>query len=234
MWTKEKSKTVKGFIDAFLVGEQHDYIEDILDHLKSLYLNDEEPEQITAVEMLAIRDKLGARVSNLAVTRFATYIEMLLKRKKLLKNNNGKIFQSQLRKRMGKEEREGTIPIRVVQIECQTSKEESGMVNYYFIENVPLVMERLASCSITDGSFRPSFELSSFEDKMMFKVGCDRGGGNVINMILFMNRKNGNSGKYSFPIDVVEGALETYSNLKKTVYSDDRKKILEDLLNKRL
>ena len=53
-------------------------------------------------------------------------------------------------------------------------------------------------------------------------------------MIALTNRCKGNHGRFSIPIDAVEEATETYSNLEKTVYSATWKAILEQLVNQQL
>ena len=85
-----------------------------------------------------------------------------------------------------------------------------------------------------DKTFQTSLDVSSYIDKILFKFGCDRGSGDLIMMISLMNRLKGNHGKHALAIGVAEGAQETYANLKKTVYSNDRKEILEQLVNRHL
>ena len=104
-------------------------------------------------------------------------------------------------------ERIGAVPNKIEHVECQTTKEESSRVVYWYIENVPLLMERLLACSIKDKTFQTSLDVSSYIDKILFKFGCDRGSGDLIMMISLMNRLKGNHGKHALAIGVAESKL---------------------------
>ena len=230
IWLKEKKEQINGIVNQVL-GTGIEFKKDIIDDL----IDDEESKgKITALGMTAVRDSAGFKVPISTVDRIARDITILLQKHKLLKDNSSSPFEGSLRKKMGMIERIGAVPNKIEHVECRTTKEESSRVVYWYIENVPLLMERLLACSIKDKTFQTSLDVSSYIDKILFKFGCDRGSGDLIMMISLMNRLKGNHGKHALAIGVAEGAQETYANLKKTVYSNDRKEILEQLVNRHL
>ena len=68
----------------------------------------------------------------------------------------------------------------------------------------------------------------------MFKIGTNCGGSDLINKIALVNRLNGNSGRYSIPICVVEGATEVHLNMVNTSCCPAQIEVLEQLVNQYL
>ena len=54
------------------------------------------------------------------------------------------------------------------------------------------------------GKNEESFMISKFKNILMFKIGANRGGNDLINEISLVNKLNRNSGRYFIPIGVVE------------------------------
>ena len=187
---------------------------------------------ITAIEMLAVSNKAGFKVPTIVTCSFVKNLLRLLKEKKLLISNKHVI--GQLRKKMGRLETNGTVPSKIELVQCLTTQTYTKLVVFYFIKNVPLLMEILVAGYLLDGKYEDSSKISNFKDKIIFKIGADCGGSDLINEIGLVNRDKGNSGQYSIPIGVVEGATEVHSNMVKTIYSPVRKRILEQLLNQHL
>ena len=183
-------------------------------------------------EMLGVTYQAGFRVPTSVVCSITKNYNRLLIDKNLLVID--KPVVGQLQKKMGQLEMSGTVPIKIEQVACFITKTDSKTVVFYYIENVPLLMERLVAGCLLDNKFEESFMISKFKQKIMFKIGADRGGSDLINEIALINRHNGNSGRYSIPIGVVEGATEIHSNMVKTIYSPARKEVLEQLVNQHL
>ena len=162
--------------------------------------------------MAAVRNYFGDKVSNATTAKFAKYITILLKKKGWISNHD-RVFEGQLQTKLGQVERLNAIPPKLIHIECNTSKQNTGMCTYYYIKNIPLLLEKMnAGCSL-EVKFQDSIEISSLKDKIIIKFGCNRGMKDLIMQVSLGNRKNGDHGKYTAPIGVVEGATESHSNL---------------------
>ena len=187
---------------------------------------------ITAEDVLVVRDRAGAKVTTKAITQITKDFERLLIKKGMLKTQ--KAFDAQLRMKIGKKEKEGAVPSTAMLVECKITKDKTDMCVFYFTKNVPLLMERMLSSCILEDKFEISFQFSNFHDKIIFKFGADRGGGDLMMMLGLANRIDGNTGFFTIPIGVVENATEDRSNLVKTIYSKERKQIIEELVNQKL
>tara|TARA_B110001450_G_scaffold231145_1_gene232826 strand:+ start:557 stop:5065 length:4509 start_codon:yes stop_codon:yes gene_type:complete len=232
-WRKDTCRAATKFVRTFLDGKDETE-KSVLKKLIAKDLVDDEEKQdnkITALEALGIQAEAGYKIPNVALEKMIRSTVLILQKKGQLKNNDSSPFVGRLRAKMGKLEAEGAVPMKLDYIQLETTKDESARVVFYYIENVMLLLEKLLALSIADGTFRTSFLLSSLRNKILIKFGCDRGAGNLIMMIALVNRLGGNHGKYSIAIGNAEGAAETYDNLAKTVYSDDRKEVLEQLVN---
>ena len=110
------------------------------------------------------------------------------------------------------------------------------MCIYYYIENIPLLLERMNAGCYLDGKFLDSSKVSSLNNMTIIKYSADKGIQNLTMEISLGNRVNGNHGKYAIPIGVVERATETYLNLENNFYSQKRtmKATLEQLVNDEL
>ena len=76
-----------------------------------------------------------------------------------------------------------------------------------------------------------SIAFSNHINKHVFATGADRGGNDLIDMVRYVNRNSGNSGDYSVPLTVAEGAAETNDNLFKSIYRKPQRNFLPRLLN---
>jgi hypothetical protein len=86
--------------------------------------------------------------------------------------------------------------------------------------------EMLIASAVNDRMKENSINFSSYSDMLIFFRGIDRGGEDLIDMILCGNRKNGNTGEYCVPVAVLEDGAESYANCKLTVLSAARNKVL--------
>ena len=179
----------------------------------------------TAEDVLFVRDRAGAKVTSKAITQITDNLERLLIEKNMLKKK--KAFDAQLRKKIGKKEKQGAFSSTAMLVECKVTKDKTNMCVFCFTKNAPLLMERMLSSCILEDTFEVSFQFSNFVDKIIFKFGADRGGGDLMIMIGLANRIDGNTSFFTIPIDVVENATEDRSNLEKTIYSKERKQIIE-------
>ena len=233
-WAKKKSKVLRKLLNNLLGDRREECEDEVLYHLTKK-AKSKNKFMISSLEMLVVRNKAGDKVSHTTTYNFCKYIEDLLKNKGVIEKNE-RIFEGQMRKKLGALESASAVPIKTLLLQCQSGKDETGTCLYYYIENVPLLLERMNSgCSIR-GKFLNSNKVSSLENVAIIKYGADRGMSDLIMQVSLGNRKDGNHGKYAIPIGVVEGAMETYSNLANTFYSPKRKMrtLLEQLINDEL
>ena len=57
----------------------------------------------------------------------------------------------------------GTVPIEIKQVACFITKTDSKTVVFYYIENVPLLIERLVAGCLLDIKFEESFMIYDFK-----------------------------------------------------------------------
>ena len=137
--------------------------------------------------------------------------------------------------KMGKAEGLNVIKANHQLIECSTGRYHGEvkfeMVLHYFIDQVILVFERLVKAAIVSGTFQESLEVTKLCNKILVCIGCDRGGGDLILQMRIANRLDGNCSLYCIPISVVKKADESHRNLRKTIYNDTMRKMIEPLHN---
>ena len=100
----------------------------------------------------------------------------------------------QLIKKMARLEMNGTVPIKIKQIKCYIIKGGNRVIVFYYIENVPLLMEQLVAGCLLEGKYEDSFKISKVDGKVIFKIGANCGGGDLINETAIANRHKGNIG----------------------------------------
>ena len=100
------------------------------------------------------------------------------------------------------------------------------MCLHYWIQQIPLSVEKLVSSCIKQGKFKDLFLFSHLLNKLIIGVGCNRSGGNLIILMRLINRICGNTAQHSIPISVVEKGVEHYKVLKKTIYNKNAKNLL--------
>ena len=105
---------------------------------------------------------------------------------------------------------------------------------HYWIQQIPLLIEKLVASCESQGKFEDSIEFSRLINKIYFSIGSDRGEGDVINLIRLINRIAGNCARYSIPMSVVEKATEDYDVLAKTIYNKRARKLLQPILSDHL
>ena len=237
-YIKRKAADVKKVVGT-LFGNNEDVGKDVLAHVLSNDYNQvvfEEADsdvKISALDVVEVRNRAGFKVaSSVVVSIMKDTTSLLIKNNKLRVEKSP--FEGQLRKKIGRLEKAGAVPSTFEYVECYITQENTGTCTYYYIEDVPLLIERLVAGCLMEGRYEDSIDISIFNNKIIIRFGCDRGGGDLIMGISLANRKKGNSGMYSIPIGVVEGATEVRSNLEKTVYSRARRAILEQLVNQHL
>jgi hypothetical protein len=237
-YIKRKSADIKKVVGV-LFGNSEDVEKDVLAHVLSndynqvVFEKEESDVKISALDVTEVRNRAGSNVASSVVVSIMKDTTSLL-----IKNNKLRIekspFEGQLRKKMGQLEKAGAVPSTFEYVECYITQENTGTCIYYYIEDVPLLIERLVAGCLLEGKYEDSIDISFFNNKIIIRFGCDRGGGDLIMGISLANRSRGNSGRYSIPIGVAEGATEVRSNLLKTVYSKARRAILEQLVNQHL
>ena len=233
-WAKKKSKVFRKLLNN-LLGDRREECEDqVLVNLTQKEKG-ENKSIISSLEMLVVRTKAGDKVSHATTYNFCKYIEDLMKDKGFI-GKNERLFEGQMSKKLGRLESTSAVPTKTLLLQCDSGKDEAGMYLYYYIENVPLLLERMNSGCSTRGKFLNSNEVSSLDNVAIIKYGADRGMSDLIMQVSLGNRIDGNHGKYAVPIGVVEGAMETYPNLANTFYSPKRKMrtLLEQLVNDEL
>ena len=135
-------------------------------------------------------------------------------------------------KKMGNLEGNWTLRVKHQLIRCATGGDKTEMCLHYWIPHIPLLVDKLVASCIEKGKFKDPFSFSHLHDKIVLAVGCDRGGGDLINLMRLTNRECGNTAQHSIPISVVEKGAEDYNVLKKTVYNKSaRNQLLPILLD---
>lgn len=85
------------------------------------------------------------------------------------------------------------------------------------------MIERMIDKSVLDGSFELSQHWMNPEhcDKVVITYNIDKGGNDINVSVRLLNRKEGNSLKYTYPIASIGGpVMECYQNEKKTIFND--------------
>ena len=141
--------------------------------------------------MSVIRDYLGPKTSNAIACNFAKYTEDHLKHDGIIDKDQS-IFEGQLQKKLGRLESSSTVPIKSLFIHCNTAKYESGMCIYYYIENIPLLLERMNAGCYLDGNVLDSSMVSLLNNVTIIKYSADRGIQDLIMEVSQRNRENGN------------------------------------------
>ena len=128
-----------------------------------------------------------------------------------------------LRKKLGNLEGKGTLIVKYQLLRCATGGDKTEMCLHYWIPQIPLLVDKLVSSCIEQGEVKDSFSFSHLCNKIVIAVGCDRGGGGLVNLMQSINRECGNTAQHSIPISVVEKEAEDYDVLKRTIYNKSAK-----------
>ena len=179
---KKKSKEIEKVADI-IIGDRVEHREDIMANLNN---DNNKKKLITVTEMMEVRERV--QCSNSAIEKVAKYITILLKKKEVIKEDE-RIFEGQLRKKLGQLESFSAIPPKLITIKCQTTKDNTSMCNYYYLENVVLLLERLNAGCCLEGKFIDSIKVSSLENMSIIKFGCDRGMSDLIMQVSLANNK---------------------------------------------
>jgi hypothetical protein len=93
-----------------------------------------------------------------------------------------KFLAQQAKKRIGDYER-NVLPIEHKIATCNVAQGKEAACVFCWIENMPLLIERLVCLSIVAGKQQPSIEFSSFKDHHIIHDNIDRVGGDLIHML---------------------------------------------------
>ena len=96
------------------------------------------------------------------------------------------------------------------------------MLPFAFIEKPGQLLETMLENSHLDGSFEASETWMSddFPNKVAVTYNIDKGGNDITISIRLLNRKEGNSMEYTYPIASVGGPVcECYDNEKETIFN---------------
>ena len=173
-----------------------------------------------------IEDCLTIREIGAGTLSTNVIVSVLISISRLL--NRPKLIPTRLKKKLGDKER--LLPIvEHWLVEVEVKKDVKGMRVFYWVKNVPLLLELLVATTIQDGKKEDSFDFSNFVDTHIFVRGIDKGGEDVLDMVRYANRKDGNAGAFCVPISVLEDGSESHFNLAKTTLSKARSKVVEPL-----
>ena len=182
-----------------------------------VYFDKAKQQQVPIVYNIACRIEGGSDKGNVAYERQMKAFVLYLTDNNMLRVANP--LPGRLRKKMGNLERKGTLPVKYQLVRCATGGGRTKMCLHYWIEHVPLLVDKLTASCIEQCRYEDSIDFSYMENKNILCLGMDKGGGDVINMIRLGNRKDGNTAEHSIPISVVEKAAEDHNVLKKTIYN---------------
>ena len=181
------------------------------------WTNDSKDNLLDIYDVMAIREEGGHLSTN-------QIISVLSGIKTLTGLEN--LYPGQLKKKLGEIER-SLLPANTELREAEVDGKKKKMCIFYYIKQIPFLLESLVVASFRDGTFQEAFSFSNFENTILFFRGTDRGGGDTIDMTRLGNRENGNHGRYSVPVAVLEEGSESYDNLKNTCFSEERNKVFD-------
>ena len=137
--------------------------------------------QLSVVDCIAIRMKGGHGMSNRSFERMMKALVLFMKDNNMLRVSDP--IPLGLRKKMGNLEGKGTLRVKHQLIRCATGGDKTEMCLHYWIPQIPLLVDKLISSCIEQGKFEDSFSFSHLPNKIIIGVGCDRGGGDFINLM---------------------------------------------------
>ena len=235
-YIREKSKEIHYVLTAAIPN--YDTRKDILSYIlkkkfnADIYFDKVKQQQVAVTDIIAIRMRGGYGVSNSAANQMMQDVVKVFKHNNMLRVQHP--LPGSLRAKMGKAEENGTLSVDHQVTRCSTAKDKTEMCVHSWIRTIPLLIEKLVATCIIEGKYEESITISKLVNKILLGMGADRGGGDLINLIRLLNRKDGNCSRYSIPLAVVEKAAEEYDVLAKTLYNNRAKSLLQPLLNDEL
>ena len=97
-----------------------------------------------------------------------------------------------------------TLRVKHQHIRYTTGGDRTELCLHYWIPQIPLLVDKLISSCIEQRKFEDLFLFSHLPNKIIIGVGCDRGGGDLINLMRLINRIYGNNAQHLITISVVE------------------------------
>lgn len=171
--------------------------------------------QLTIAEIVAMRDHCS--MSSNKMLKFKQAFERSRPKLKSV------IFPPSLFARMTELEREGSLPITVKKLPLVTKKEGSKMDlrHMWYVSEAAKMVEKLVNQCVADGKFQESISFSNLLNQLVVVWGIDKSAKDTGLAARIGNRENGNSRDYTQLLGAVENAVENYSNMKATFFSDD-------------
>ena len=235
-YIRNKSKEINNILSAALPDSvlRKNVLSNILkkNYNADIYFDKVKNQKVSVVDCMAVRIRGGYGISNNTICGVLKDFVRFQKDNNMLRVKNP--LPGRLRAKMGKAEAKGTVPVDYKLLMCSTAKDKTEMCVHNWIKTIPSLCEKLVASCIEQGKFEDSISFSSQVNKIMLGAGTDRGGGDVMNLIRLLNRKDGNSARYSIPLAMVEKATEDYDVLAKTIYNKLAQKIMQPILNDEL
>ena len=154
------------------------------------------------VDCIVIRMKGGHCMSNRSFERMMKALVLFMKDNNMLCVSDP--IPLRLRKKIGNLEGKGNFRVKHQLIRCATGGDKTEMCLHYWIPQIPLLVDKLIASRIEQGKFEDSFLFSHLPNKIVICVGCDRYGGDLIDLMQLINRICGNTAQHLVPISVVE------------------------------
>jgi hypothetical protein len=111
---------------------------------------------------------------------------------------DGAFLQGQLRQKISERERQQALKVVFVLVKLPISKDKTRRCIFYYIENVPFLIEQAIREAIVVGKQKHLIDFLNDSNKYIFVPGADRGGGDFIMMVLYANRQDENSGSTAY------------------------------------
>ena len=151
---------------------KHNYDADI-------YFDKVKRQQLLVVDCIAIRINGGKKaISNEAVCRLLEDYNRYLQRYGMLRVKHP--LPGSCRQKMGKVEGVGSLPVGHQFIECSTSLSKTESCMHYWINQIPLLIEKLVASCEAQGKFETSIEFCCLINKICFGIGSGRGRGMLL------------------------------------------------------
>jgi hypothetical protein len=190
--------------------------------------------------LLLSKDKLPLSVDEAIVARdlMHTSTNAIVKLASFTASKGIPLFVPQLKKMIGKKEKESGLPIGVKGFDLIVNKNphRTKPCTFSWVKSPHSVVELLVESCVKAGKFEDSILFSRLERTLVPVFGCDRSKGDVTMLIRIANRKDGNNKMYCQPLSHIEHALECLENLMRTMYEKKypTQPFLQDLVDDRL
>ena len=128
-----------------------------------VYFDKVKLQQLPIVNNIACRMEGGFDMANVAYERVAKAIVLNMQDNNMVRVANP--LPGRLRKKMGNLERKGTLPVKYQLVRCATGGGRTKMCIHYWIQHLPLLVDKLTASCIEQCQYEDSIDFSYLEQK---------------------------------------------------------------------